>query len=548
MKHQDQIDRAAGEAALRAAAEVDPRPTALVELSSRGRVLVVGGDSAWTAAKRMTDPLRPVVVSGEPQPQTLAHCKGLEIEPGTELALRGHLGAFVLHVNPSTDESLKLEADLVLDLNPLPLVDGRMPPPGYFRPADASEELEAVLPLLADMVGVFEKPTYFQYDPQACAHRRNGITACTRCIDSCPTEAIISIGDRVEVNPNLCQGLGSCATACPSGAIRYSYPGPQDSLLILRTLLNSYREAGGQRPRLLLHEAAAGADWVKQRQSTLADSVIPLQLEDIASLGLEAWLCALAFGASDIGLLIVPGTPAKVQALLEEQIAVCSALLEGMGYDGSRVRLLRPDSPDNLSDELGDVCSDELASPATFTLSDGKRDMAFWALDHLRSQAPALRPLVNLPAGAPFGAAGVSAKDCTLCLSCVGACPGGALQDGYDKPELRFIEANCLQCGMCTRVCPEDAIWITPRFLFDAEARRRPRVLHHEAPFECVSCSKPFATRSVIERMVGRLGGHYMFRDERAKRRLMMCEDCRVADIAQDPDAMAAGMRLHGHQ
>jgi ferredoxin len=142
----------------------------------------------------------------------------------------------------------------------------------------------------------------------------------------------------------------------------------------------------------------------------------------------------------------------------------------------------------------------------------------------------------------------VSAKDCTLCLSCVGACPGGALQDGYDKPELRFIEANCLQCGMCTRVCPEDAIWITPRFLFDAEARRRPRVLHHEAPFECVSCSKPFATRSVIERMVGRLGGHYMFRDERAKRRLMMCEDCRVADIAQDPEAMATGVRVHGHQ
>jgi hypothetical protein len=32
-----------------------------------------------------------------------------------------------------------------------------------------------------------------------------------------------------------------------------------------------------------------------------------------------------------------------------------------------------------------------------------------------------------------------------------------------------------------------------------------------------------------------------MFQNERAKRRLMMCEDCRVADIVQDPDAMQQG-------
>jgi len=38
---------------------------------------------------------------------------------------------------------------------------------------------------------------------------------------------------------------------------------------------------------------------------------------------------------------------------------------------------------------------------------------------------------------------------CTLCLSCVSACPIGALSDDLDQPLLRFVEAACVQCGRC---------------------------------------------------------------------------------------------------
>ena len=132
---------------------------------------------------------------------------------------------------------MRVEADLVLDLTPSPLIGDRVPPPGYFAESMGQDGLDAVLSSLVDMVGVFEKPTYFDYDPDLCAHARNGVTACTRCLDACPTQAIVSIGDLVEVDPNLCQGLGGCASACPSGAIRYSYPAPGDALQFIRTLL-----------------------------------------------------------------------------------------------------------------------------------------------------------------------------------------------------------------------------------------------------------------------------------------------------------------------
>ena len=53
-----------------------------------------------------------------------------------------------------------------------------------------------------------------------------------------------------------------------------------------------------------------------------------------------------------------------------------------------------------------------------------------------------------------------------------------------------------------------------------------------------MSCGKPFATRSVIDNMMAKLEGHWMFSDERSRQSLMMCEDCRVVDVVQDQDMM----------
>jgi ferredoxin len=114
------------------------------------------------------------------------------------------------------------------------------------------------------------------------------------------------------------------------------------------------------------------------------------------------------------------------------------------------------------------------------------------------------------------------------------------LQDGSSRelPEVNFIEANCIQCGACEQTCPEQAVVVSPRLLFDREARNRSRTLHRDSPFACIECGKPFATHSVIDKMTDKLKDHYMFANARAMDRLKMCEDCRVADIVQDPEAM----------
>ena len=130
---------------------------------------------------------------------------------------------------------------------------------------------------------------------------------------------------------------------------------------------------------------------------------------------------------------------------------------------------------------------------------------------------------------------------CTLCLSCVGACPASALQDNPQQPQLRFVEGNCVQCGLCERTCPEQAITLQPRLLLAPE-RRQPRVLNEAQPFACVRCGKPFGTLQGIEAMIGKLAGHSMFQGA-ALQRLKMCGDCRVRDMMQPGGELSIEVR-----
>jgi ferredoxin len=129
-------------------------------------------------------------------------------------------------------------------------------------------------------------------------------------------------------------------------------------------------------------------------------------------------------------------------------------------------------------------------------------------------------------------------------MACVGACPESALMDGVDQPLLKFLERNCVQCGLCEATCPEDAIRLSPRLLL-TPAVREARVLNETQPFHCVRCAKPFGTRNMVEAMLGRLAGHSMFTGEGALRRLQMCADCRVVDMMASKNEVSV-LRLGG--
>ena len=439
--------------------------------------------------------------------------------------------------------------DLVLDLGAQPLIALHAPPQGYFA-FNASNGLASpgLLPMvvkLRGLVGEFEKPKFFNYKQKICAHSRNETVGCNACIDVCSAGAVKSEKNRqqIVVNPNLCVGCGACTTVCPTGALTYAYPRASEQGVRLKTLLSTYAKAGGANAAILFHSQVAGQRAVEalgraaQLQKTVRGvpaNVIPLALWHTASVGLDLWLSAVAFGATQVVVLATDEEAPAYLDGLSAQMQVAQALLNGLGYAGVHFHLLRAPSVADLDASLQTLARARPvvpANPARFAVAQEKRSTLDMALDHFITQAPASLPeSITLPAaGSPFGSLMVNKDTCTLCLSCVSACPASALQDNPEKPQLKFIEKNCVQCGLCASTCPEDAINLQPRLLLTPQ-RKEARVLNESQPYQCVRCSKPFGTLKAIESMLGKLAGHAMFQGAAADR-LKMCGDCRVIDI-----------------
>lgn len=590
-------------AATAAAAE----PVAAVSYRSAGRVLVIGAArDAMQWAERLAGRLAPTVLVTQPDGASLPPRREWPVLTGELVALEGWLGAFEatwrvrgpidpeacvrcgacidacpqgaigadLQVDPARcdahracvtacgaigaidfarqDTARTERFDLVFDLRPQGAFARHQPPQGYFHPgSDPEARIEMAL-RAADLVGEFEKPKYFRYEPRLCAHGRNGIDGCTRCIEVCSTRAIRSDGDRVAVEPHLCMGCGACATVCPSGAMSYQFPTPRVLGRRLRDALSAFAAAGGVDAMLLVHDGAHGTKVLDAlgrgagaavprapRMRGLPARVVPVEVHHAASIGLDLLLSAVAFGASQVAVLVTGHEAPQYREALDEQMGLAQSLLAALGYEGRHFALVEARDAASLEAATRALApARTVAQPARFALSEEKRRTVEFALDHLLAQARgtgrAVADVVPLASGAPFGTLRVDTQACTLCLACVGSCPESALLDSADTPQLRVIERNCVQCGLCARTCPEDAITLLPRYRFDAEARQ-PAVLNEARPFHCVSCAKPFGTERMIETMLGRLSAHPMFGGQ-GLRRLQMCADCRVVDMVTRDD------------
>jgi len=541
-------------AALISEAQVKVEPAKSMVLTSEGAVLVLGADAnALDAAKRLSQRLDVTLVLTENAGKNVSPSALMDfpVFAGKVDSATGHLGNFevsfpalstsqpsskVGYVFGKPGKAAKLKADLILDLRgDTPLFNAPEKRDGYFNPsANDPVSVERALFDLADMVGEFEKPRYVAYDASICAHARNGISGCTLCVDLCSTGAITSENERIAVDPYVCAGCGSCAGSCPTGAVEYAMPSGIDTIARLRTLLGSYYKAGGKNAVILLHDREFGDPLISIMARTgkgLPANVLPFLLNDVAQSGLDMLLATLAYGAAQV-LVLAPPHKSDEHVGLNKQIDYSNAILHGLGYGQERVALINEADPDAVETLLYSLPPTTAVGTATFMALGNKRQRLNQILDSLHQQAPKPVDVIELEKGAPFGGVTIDAAGCTLCLSCVNACPAKALRDNPDAPELKFQESNCIQCGLCKTTCPEKVISLTPRIDFKTLSAQA-IILKEEVPFECVRCSKPFGVSSTIEKMIEKLSGHSMFQDPKALERLRMCDDCRVVDMAE---------------
>jgi ferredoxin len=524
-----------------------------VSLNSDGVVLVYGRDEAAVeAALLLKEHLDVTVLIARPAALLPRRVTDFPVVQGTIRAAKGHLGAFEITVDdyalpspssrgalsfgPARDGALS-HCDLVLDLSGgAPLFAAADLRDGYLRadPADPAAVLRAVLKA-RDLTGTFDKPRYITFHEDLCAHSRSRIVGCRRCLDLCPTGAITPAGDHVAISAEICAGCGQCAAACPTGAAAYALPAADALLRKLRTLLTTYREAGGARPMLLVHDESHGAeliDALARHGDGLPANVLPILVNEVTQVGLEAVAAAFAYGATALRFLLRAKPRHDISGLVRT-IALAEPILTGLGFGADRVALIETDDPDALGQLLSAIDLGQPAPrPASFLPVGAKRDVLRLSLRELQRAAPAPVDVVALPESAPFGAVDINVEGCTLCHACVSACPTGALSSDAERPMLKFTEDACVQCGLCKATCPEKVISLRPQLDFRA-ATAAPRVLKEEEPFCCIRCAKPFGTRSTIERVTAKLEArHWMYKGSTERLDLIkMCDDCRVQAV-----------------
>src|SRR4029078_8900017 len=355
-------------AALIAAAGEGMPPISLVTLESSAVALIYGRDEvAIEAAQRLADRLDITVLLTRPGDVTPRRTNEFPVLKGTIRNAGGHLGQFELAIDdyalplPSSRAKLVFGASrdgATSTCDRIFVVSGGTPMcpahelrPGYLR-ADPRDRA-AVERAIADaggLVGTFDKPRFIRFEESLCAHSRSGITGCTRCLDLCPTGAITPDGNAVAIDANVCAGCGACASVCPTGAASYSLPSADALMRRLRTLLQTYRKAGGGNAVVRCQDGEQGEaliDALARFGAGLPAHVLPLRINEVTQLGPENIAAVFAYGGSAVAIL-TRGEPKHDISGLRRTAGTSDTVISALGFGAGLVRIIETDDPDQL--------------------------------------------------------------------------------------------------------------------------------------------------------------------------------------------------------
>ncbi len=296
---------------------------------------------------------------------------------------------------------------------------------------------------------------------------------------------------------------------CPTGALSHAIQTPEAMLATLASKVNADVD------RLCIHEA-------NEPMKSTPDTAC-LTVPAIAAAGPEIWFGALALGFRQVLIELPEDLAELTRDAFNQQIIQAHTLLAAIGQPVERIISTSSAPPALLAPEN---------QPASFPVLPayiGKRNQLLWALDTLQGGSDR-GGFVELQPGADMGGIQVDSASCTLCMACIQLCPTGALISESGQTRLDFIEARCIQCGICERACPENAISMQARFLLDAAERQTPVTLTQDQRHHCSQCGEPFISKALLEKSIQIMQLQGNLGDDGIEN-LRSCPRCRVQQL-----------------
>ncbi len=265
---------------------------------------------------------------------------------------------------------------------------------------------------------------------------------------------------------------------------------------------------------------------------------MPVEVPCLRFVSLPMLLAAFKMGAAGVALLGCEACPHGERELLLQNLALAGRILDAFGLGAQRLRLITAD---------GDALDDAITAVNTFAGGPAGERVSFQGRAYHTGStrevlADALEALIRhtgkepggleLKAGEPYALAEVNEEGCTLCRSCVNACPTHAFRFDEEAQTLSFKHIECVACGLCETLCPERVITLRKELYLESGALDWQVVVKDDV-IRCARCDKPFVNKKALEAVEGRVLNLASLLDTfQGNRRglLRMCPDCRAAD------------------
>ncbi|HUI86794.1 MAG TPA: 4Fe-4S binding protein [Nitrososphaerales archaeon] len=298
---------------------------------------------------------------------------------------------------------------------------------------------------------------------------------CTKCVDTCPSDALAIAGGSVAVDEAKCTRCGECAAVCPTSAIQL----PRFSEEAFLGLLEGLKKSGAPAKALVLTCDASKLDplpWTFVEQVKDVGAMGPRQLALAASSGLAAVVVYCSDGRC-VGAESAKAAAASVSLLLEPQRELTVEFAQG-GDGAARIKEIRARLDKQLVPRI---------SPKERRLS------------YTTALVSLARP------GAPAEGLGLTdlkvSDTCTLCGTCVKSCPHVAI--AMTPERLIFDSSWCTGCGYCAQLCPEKSITLVPLKMLSGLGKR---TVFSDVVVNCARCGQPIGSAGLLRRVTALVG------------------------------------------